>query len=95
MSINNVIIGRIVTEKVSKMEKDNVYGFYVSTKSNKNQVKVAIEKMYGQKAIKVNIVKRPKTPRRAGKQRRVIYDEGKKIAYITTDKPLGKLVAGN
>jgi len=93
MSTKSVIIGKMVTEKATKMEKNNVYGFYVAEKSNKDNVKESIEYVYGQRPLKVNIVKRPKTPRRAGKQRKEIYDTGKKIAYVTMDKPLGKIVA--
>ncbi len=82
----------MVTEKISKMEKNNVYGFYVHKESNKNNVKEAVNLLFGQRPTKVNMVKRPKTPRRAGKKRTEIYDEGKKIAYVTLAKPLGKLV---
>lgn len=91
MILNSIIIGKMVTEKTSKMEKNNVYGFYVHKASSKHKVEEAIDMMYGQRPTKVNIVKRPKTPRRAGKKRIEIYDEGRKIAYVTLAKPLGKI----
>ncbi len=91
MSSQNIIISQIVTEKVTKMEKDNMYGFNVSLGSNKNSIKLALKNLYGATPNKVTIVRRPKKGRRAGKMRMTIYDSPFKIAYVSFSKPLGKV----
>lgn len=93
MSSQNIIISQIVTEKVTKMEKDNVYGFNVSLGSNKNSIKLALKTLYGAVADKVAIVRRPRKARRAGKMRKTIYDSAFKIAYVSFSKPLGKVIS--
>ncbi len=43
----SIIIKPVLTEKMTQhTEKFNRYGFYVTTKANKIQIKEAVEKMY-------------------------------------------------
>ena len=54
----NIIIKPIVTEKVTKeSEVLNRYGFFVDKKSNKVQIKKAIEATYGVNILSVNTMK--------------------------------------
>ena len=92
MNTHEVIIGRVVTEKATRMEKINVYAFYVAQASSKDQIKTAMKAMYGAVAEKVTTVSRAVRPRRAGKYRREMQDSPIKIAYVTLDKPLGKII---
>jgi large subunit ribosomal protein L23 len=53
----------IVTEKVSAQNESGVYGFVVDNKSNKVEIKKAVEKMYGVTVVAV------RTMRYAGKKK--------------------------
>lgn len=61
----DVIIRPIVTEKtVNANESNNTVVFEVAPKSNKTEVKIAVEKIFNVKVEKVNIVNvHPKTKR--------------------------------
>lgn len=50
------LIRPIITEKVSFLGMYNQYVFEVDPKSNKVEIKKAIEKLYGVKPIKINII---------------------------------------
>ena len=61
----DVIVRPIVTEKtVNANENNNTVVFEVAPKSNKTEVKIAVEKIFNVKVEKVNIVNvHPKTKR--------------------------------
>ncbi len=68
MQLEQIIIRPLITEKSSvATEKFNRYGFQVALKSNKNQIKMAIEKLYEVKVedVKTNIL--PGKSKRVGK----------------------------
>jgi large subunit ribosomal protein L23 len=46
----------IVNEKFSKLNEKGVYGFIVSKNATKPTIKLAIEKMYDVKVVKINTV---------------------------------------
>lgn len=51
----NIIIRPLVTEKMTAIsEKTNRYGFIVDRRADKQQIKEAIEKLYGVKVESVN-----------------------------------------
>lgn len=50
----DILIKPLVTEKVSALVEDGKYGFIVHKKSNKVEIKKAIEKMYGVNVEKIN-----------------------------------------
>ncbi|HOF15587.1 MAG TPA: 50S ribosomal protein L23 [Bacteroidales bacterium] len=53
----NVIIKPLVTEKMTDMsEKRNRYGFIVERNADKNQIKKAIEALYGVEVESVNTI---------------------------------------
>lgn len=57
METFNVIIRPLVTEKLSNLtEKQNQYGFVVSSEANKIEIKRAIEKKFGVKVKSVRTV---------------------------------------
>ena len=52
--IEQIIEKPLITEKASLIsEKYNRYGFKVSLKANKNQIKQAVEKLYDVKVLNV------------------------------------------
>ena len=50
----SVLIKPLVTEKVSALNEKGKYGFVVSRKANKVEIKKAVEKMYGVNVEGVN-----------------------------------------
>ena len=52
----DVIIAPVVSEKSYGLMEQNVYTFYVSTDSNKTQIKDAVEQIFGVKVASVNTV---------------------------------------
>jgi large subunit ribosomal protein L23 len=68
LSIEHVLIKPLLTEKTSKeTESFNRYGFVVNIKSNKNQIKTAVEKFFDVKVLSVRTSVLPGKTKRAGK----------------------------
>lgn len=67
-ALESIIIKPLITEKVSLItETNNSYGFKVDVKSNKNQIKQAIEKLYDVKVLRVNTQVMPGKVKRRGR----------------------------
>lgn len=64
-----------ITEKATDLTKKNQYTFKVLKDANKNQIKTAVETLYGVDVISVNIINIPRKKRRLGRI------EGFKKAY--------------
>ena len=77
----DIIIAPVVSEKSYGLMEQNVYTFYVSTDSNKSQIKDAVEQIFDVKVDSVNTVNR------AGKRKRTRTGYGQrkstKRAYVT------------
>lgn len=77
----DIIIAPVVSEKSYGLMEQNVYTFYVAPDSNKTQIKIAIEQIFGVKVASVNTVNR------AGKRKRTRTGFGQrkatKRAYVT------------
>jgi len=58
-----------VTEKATDLVKKNQYVFKVYSRTNKNEVKKAIESVYGVDVISVRVINVPAKRRRLGRQR--------------------------
>ncbi len=58
------------TERLDRLQPQNIYGFWVDKNANKIEVKYAIEKIYNVKVVKVNIMNMPP------KRRRLRFKEG-------------------
>ncbi len=77
-----------LTEKTSGAAKENKYVFSVSTKSNKGEVRRAVEARYGVNVEAVNILNSPGKERRRGRQ--IGWKPGFKKAIVTL--PLGQKI---
>ncbi len=56
-----------ITEKATSLTEKNQYTFKVWPRSNKSEIKKAVENLYGVDVLSVNIVKAPKKERRLGR----------------------------
>ncbi len=79
--IRDVIIKPVISEKSYSLVEQNRYTFIVNPKSNKTEIKRAIEEIYNVKVLSVNTLKIPKKPRRLGIS--MGYKPGYKKAIIT------------
>lgn len=68
----DVLIAPVVSEKSYGLLDDNKYTFVVHPDSNKTEIKIAVEKIFGVKVTSVN------TLNRKGKVRRTRTGEGKR-----------------
>ena len=67
-AINDVIVKPLITEKISAdSEANNRYGFVVSLKANKNQIKNAVEAFYDVKVIAIKTAVIPGKTKRTAK----------------------------
>lgn len=63
----DIIKRPVITEKASDLMEENKYVFEVDMRSNKTEVKSAIESIFGVKVDKVNTIKVPAKPKRYGR----------------------------
>ena len=82
----DVIIAPVVSEKSYALIEQNVYTFLVAPTSNKTQIKIAVEQIFGVKVASVN------TANREGKLKRTRYGYGRRKA---TKRAMVTLVAGS
>lgn len=68
----DVLIAPVVSEKSYGLLEDNKYTFLVAPDSNKTEIKIAVEKIFGVKVTAVN------TLNRKGKARRTRTGDGKR-----------------
>ena len=80
--ITQVIVRPVLTEKATQLVKNQVYTFEVSPKSNKNQIAVALEKMFKVKVADIRIVSRKGKMRRVGRTMKAVMMPDVKIAYV-------------
>lgn len=82
----DILVKPLVTEKTAKLtEKQNKFSFVVNKKSNKIEIKKAIEAMYGVTVTDVNTVIMPTKKRSRFTKRGVIEGRARSVkkAYIT------------
>jgi len=70
-----IIIHPIITEKAVKLQEENKYVFRVNPKATKNEIKKAVQEMFGVTVLKVNTVNVP------GKKKRLGRFEGRTSAW--------------
>jgi large subunit ribosomal protein L23 len=70
-----------VTEKATDLSKNNQYVFEVFPRSNKTEIKKAVEETFNVDVIKVNIIKTPAKRRRQG--RTLGWKKGYKKAIVS------------
>ncbi len=59
-----VIVRPLITEKATRLAELNKYAFEVHPQANKSQIKEAVEKVFGVKVTKVNVINLQKRARR-------------------------------
>lgn len=64
----NILKEPYITEKATDLEKDNKYVFRVFSKSNKKEIKKAVEGLYKVDVINVKIINVPAKKRRVGRR---------------------------
>lgn len=84
-NIQDIIVKPLLTEKTSvDTENYNRYAFMVNLKSNKNQIKNAVEKLFDVKVLNVKTSILPGKLKRVG---RAVKKTGKtKKAYVQIEK---------
>lgn len=83
MKINTILIAPVLTEKATSAAQRKVYTFEVDKKSNKNQVKHAVETIYGVKVSGIRIVIRKGKIKRVGKKMTAKKATDNKLAMVT------------
>lgn len=73
-----------ITEKATELEKENKYVFKVFQKTNKIEIKKAVEGLYGVDVIGVNVINVPRRRRRLGRQ--MGWRKGYKKAIVKIKK---------
>ena len=73
-----------ITEKASILAESNRYVFKVNSRSNKIEIKKAVEGLYGVKVESVNIIIQKRKKKRVG--RRIGYKTGYKKAIVEVTK---------
>jgi len=85
------IIRKVVTEKATSQERNQVYIFEVNPNSTKTQIAEAIKILYGEKPLAVRVVTRAPQTKKVGKLRREVQTAVRKLAYIQTKNPISNL----
>ncbi|MCV7315377.1 50S ribosomal protein L23 [Mycolicibacillus parakoreensis] len=85
----DIILAPVISEKAYGLIDDNVYTFFVHPNSNKTQIKIAVEKIFGVKVASVN------TANRQGKRKRTRTGFGKRkntkraiVTLVDGSKPI-------
>ncbi len=86
MDLEHVIIKPVLTEKATSNAASQVYLFYVNTRASKDQIKVALEKIYGVTVGSVRVTVRDGKMRKYGKRQMKKQLSAKKIAYVHVTK---------
>lgn len=91
-NLEQVIVKPLLTEKTSEAtEKTNRYSFIVKREANKNQIKIAVEKLFDVKVTGINTAVMPGKVKRFGrftkkttkfKKAHVQLKDGQKIEFF-------------
>lgn len=88
-SVYDVIIRPVITENTTDMMADKKYVFEVDPRSNKTEIKQAVEQIFGVKVEKVNTINVKRKPATFGRFRGYTARRKKAIVKLTPDsKPL-------
>ncbi|MCX7955739.1 MAG: 50S ribosomal protein L23 [Patescibacteria group bacterium] len=82
MNIKDIILNPVLTEKATNLTKNKYYFFKVNIKSNKNQIKNAIESLYKVKVFEVKTIIRKGKTKRIGRRMKIKKISNEKIAFI-------------
>lgn len=81
----DIIKRPVITEKTSELMAVNKYVFEVDLRSNKTEIKDAIEAIFGVKVKNVNTIKMPAKPKRYGRYSGFTSVWKKAIITLTED----------
>ncbi|MCR8645793.1 50S ribosomal protein L23 [Paenibacillus sp. N1-5-1-14] len=81
----DIIKRPIITERTSEMMADKKYTFEVEMKSNKTEIKQAIEAIFGVKVASVNTLRMPAKPKRYGKHSGYTSEWKKAFVKLTAE----------
>lgn len=87
--LHDVIIKPIITEKISRLSENNVYGFEIKKTANKSDVSKAVQLVYGVTPLKIRTAKTAPKPKRIsarGRRGDTGYKKGIKKAYVYLKK---------
>lgn len=84
-----IIKAPVVTEKSSMMGQDNVYSFYVDPKSNKTEIKLAIEKIFDVKVESIRTINVHPKKRRVGRYTGLTNRKKKAIVKLAPGQTIG------
>ena len=79
-----VLVSPHITEKATELEKENKYVFKVFQKTNKIEIKKAVEDLYGIDVVDVKIINVPRRRKRLGRQEG--WKKGYKKAIVKIKK---------
>jgi large subunit ribosomal protein L23 len=83
--VRDVILRPIITERSTEMMADNKYVFEVAPRTNKTEIKLAVEKIFEVKVASVNTINVKGKPKRMGKHIGKRKDWKKAIITLTAD----------
>lgn len=83
MDLTKILTSPVVTEKSTNAQTLSKYTFMVHQDVNKIQIKKAVEKVYGVKVIKINIIPIHKKVRMAGRGREITKRHNGKRVIVT------------
>ena len=73
MTGDNIIIRPVITEKSLTDAKKSIFTFSVNLKANKNQIRAAVEKMFGVHVKLLTTVRTKGKKRTVGRKRLTVY----------------------
>ncbi len=82
MKINEILKKPVITEKTTQLLKQGYYAFEVDRRANKNQIKEAVESLFGVKVETIKTIKRKGKVKRKGRRWTKVQLPDKKIAYV-------------
>ncbi|MBB6675057.1 50S ribosomal protein L23 [Cohnella nanjingensis] len=85
----DIIKRPVITERTSEFVEQLKYVFEVDLRSNKTEIKQAIEQIFKVKVVSVNTLRMPAKPRRYGRHSGYTSEWKKAIVQLSADsKPL-------
>ncbi len=85
-----VLIRPVISEKAVAHRKENKYVFKVDSRTTKNEVKKAVQGMFGVTVVQVNMIKMPAKNKRLGRFEGMTHSWKKAIVQL---KPGDKIKA--
>lgn len=87
-TVYDILIRPALTEKTTEMAEDNKYVFRVQRDATKNQIRNAVETVFGVDVVKVNTMVMPSKPKRVGMSRGRRASWKKAIITVAPDQTI-------